>query len=145
MLHVHGWRDLEPYGIDLLTGEACGLMYRLLCDVTRHGQQVIEKCLGGVTLTLTEPWNSGRRDDPHVGSILLPPTMFVPLGVFALLEAGCTEVWQVGDALVGIEPTDSADVRTQAGTLYGDRRGRIFRYAGTAGDRNVHMMSGRVA
>lgn len=144
MKHVQSWSDLESYGIELLTGEACGLMYRLLCDVTEHGQKVIEKCFG-ISVTLTEPWNSGRADDPHVGSILLPPAMFVPLGVFALLESGCTEVWQIGEALIGMEPTDTADERERAGKVYSERRNRIFRYAGTAGDRNVHQMSGRVA
>lgn len=144
MQHVQSWRDLERYGIELLTGEACGLMYRLLCDVTAEGQKVIEKCFG-ITVTLTEPWNSGRADDPHVGSILLPPTMLLPLGVFALLESGCTEVWQIGDSLIGMEPTDTTDERERAEQVYGDRRNRIFRYGGTAGDRNVHMMSGRVA
>lgn len=144
MKHVQSWRDLESYGIELLTGEACGLMYRLLCDVTEHGQKVIEKCFG-ISVTLTEPWNSGRADDPHVGSILLPPAMFVPLGVFALLESGCTEVWQIGEALIGMEPTDTTDERERASQVYGGSRGRIFRYAGTAGDRNVHQMSGRVA
>jgi len=144
MKHVQNWRDLESYGIELLTGEACGLMYRLLCDVTRQGQKVIEKCFG-ISVTLSEPWNGGRADDPHIGSILLPPTMFVPLGVFALLESGCTEVWQIGESLIGMEPTDTTDERERASEVYGTRRNRIFRYDGTAGDRNVHMMSGRIA
>ena len=144
MKHVQNWRDLERYGIELLTGEACGLMYRLLCDVTGQGQKVIEKCFG-ISVTLAEPWNSGRVDDPHVGSILLPPSMFLPLGVFALLESGCTEVWQIGEALIGMEPTDTTDERERAEKVYSERRNRIFRYGGTAGDRNVHQMSGRVA
>jgi hypothetical protein len=144
MKYVNNWGALEPYGLHLLTGEACGLMYRLLFDVTRQGQKVLEKCLG-VTLMLAEPWNSGSPDDPHLGSILLPQSMFLPLGVFALLETGCTEVWQVGEGLIGFEPTDSAEQRERTALVYAERRGRIFRYAGTAGDRNVHMMSGRVA
>ena len=119
-------------------------MYRLLFDVTAHGKLVIEKCLG-VSLTLTEPWNSGQADDPHVGSILLPPSMFVPLSVFALLESGCMEVWQVGETLIGLEPSDTPDERERASQVYDTRRERIFRDAGTAGDRNVHQMSGRVA
>ena len=28
------WNDLTAYGISPLTGEACGLMYRILFDVT---------------------------------------------------------------------------------------------------------------
>lgn len=144
MKHIHNWRDLEECGVILLTGEACGLMYRLLFDVTAHGKVVIEKCFG-VSLTLTEPWNSGDSEDPHVGSILLPPTMFQPLAVFALLEGGCTEVWQVGDTLIGLETSDSPEERSRAGEVYALRLVRSFRYGGTAGDRNVHQMSGRVA
>ena len=87
MKTISSWNDLSQYGIKLLTGEACGLSYRLLCDLTEHGKHVIEKCLD-TKIQLTEPWNSGA-----IGSILLPPEMLVPLGIFALLESGCKEVW----------------------------------------------------
>ena len=34
MKSINCWNDLEPFGLIVLTGEACGLSYRLLCDVT---------------------------------------------------------------------------------------------------------------
>ena len=43
MKTIHCWNDLSAYGIELLTGEACGLSYRLLCDVTAAGKKLIEK------------------------------------------------------------------------------------------------------
>lgn len=43
MKTVRSWNDLRPYGIDLLTGEACGMMYRYLCDVTEQGKKAVEK------------------------------------------------------------------------------------------------------
>ena len=46
MKTVNCWNDLEPYGIVLLTGEACGLCYRLLCDLTEQGRKILGKCLG---------------------------------------------------------------------------------------------------
>ena len=33
MQKITCWDDLRPYGIGALTGEACGLSYRILCDV----------------------------------------------------------------------------------------------------------------
>ena len=41
---VSSWDHLRPYGIDLLTGEACSLMYRLLCDLTQSGKSIVERC-----------------------------------------------------------------------------------------------------
>ena len=76
---------------------------------------------------------------------MLGPELLPFLGVFALLEDGCREVWATkGNGVVGIEqndPLDQVDAfqRYHAGDLL-----RRFAYAGTAGDRNVHVMSGRV-
>lgn len=144
MKWIRNWRDLNDFGVDLLTGEACGLCYRLLCDVTANGKHIVEKCFGGIEIRFTEPWNSGNKDDPHIGSILVPPELFIPLGAFALLESGCNDVWQVGDSLMGFEPSDSEEQRVTYESIYGPNRKRRFRYLGTAGDRNVHQMTGRV-
>lgn len=46
MLHVACFDDLRPYGIIALTGESCGLMYRILCDVTERGRLILAKALG---------------------------------------------------------------------------------------------------
>jgi len=139
------WDDLTPYGIEPLTGEACGLMYRILCDVTQHGNHVLEKCLGIPHLALPSPWNRGSDSDPHVGSIMLAPEMLVPIAVFALLEAGCTEVWKVGDSrCFGIEANDPPDTVATLKRCRGTEGLRRFAYQGTAGDRNIHVISGRV-
>lgn len=144
MKTINSWNDLQAHGIELLTGEACGLGYRLLCDVTEGGRKTVEKCLGMSNLVLPESWNRGKPDDPHVGSIMLVREMLEPLAVFALLEAGCKEVYLVKESVVGIEaadpPTAIEDVKRWAGVDYARR----LAYQGTAGDRNVHVMSGRV-
>ena len=147
MQNINCWDDLRPFGIDLLTGEACGLSYRLLCDVTQKGKQTIEKALGVKRLGLPEGWNRGDPHDPHVGSIMLVPELLIPLAIFALLEHGCREVWRTkSGGLVGIEPDDDPERVEAAQRLYTDSDNfvRRYAYAGTAGDRNRHQMSGRV-
>src|SRR5688500_15596888 len=93
MQWIHSFHDLSRYGIDPLTGEACGLMFRILFDCTERGRTILAKCFGVPDLTLAEPWNRGSADDPHVGSIMLAQCMLQPIAVFALLESGCTECW----------------------------------------------------
>jgi hypothetical protein len=145
MKTITSWRDLIPYGIDALTGEACGLHYRLLCDVTAKGKAILEK-LFGATLQLPANWNQGTPADPHIGSIMLAPELLIPIGIFALLESGCREVWyQRNGSLLGIEsqdtPQELADILLYPGSFEYTRR---FAYRGTAGDRNVHQMTGRI-
>lgn len=145
MKTITRWNDLAAYGIDALTGEACGLSYRLLCDVTATGRAILEKLLSVPPLTLHPNWNRGSPDDPHIGSILLPPDFWVPLGIFALLESGCAEVWCAENrSLLGIEPTDASELIEAHRVLLGGTPVRRFAYRGTAGDRTVHVISGRI-
>jgi hypothetical protein len=142
---VSSFADLAAYGIDPLTGEACGLGYRILCDVTESGRRVLAKALGIPNLALPEAWNRGTAAVPHVGAIMLTLEMLVPLAVFALLDNGCTEVWLVRDGgVIGIEASDDADMIDANRRMIGDKLLRSLAYHGTAGDRNVHVMSGRI-
>jgi len=132
--------QLEEFGIVVLTGEACSLMYRVLCDLTDQGKRVVEKCLS--VEIRSEPWNSGSNDHPHVASIMLTSDMVVPLAVFALLESGCREVWVTEHAAIGIEPEDTQEDMEGMKRVYKPQR-RIA-YHGPHQDRNLHQMSGRV-
>ena len=135
------WKELEEYGFDLLTGEACGLMYRLLFDVTKQGKKILQNCFGIPELKLNANWNSGDKENPHVGSILLTRDMFVPLAIFALLNSGYKECWATGcGGVVAFRETD-ADIELWKKQL---NVGRRFAFSGTAGDRNRHEMTGRV-
>jgi hypothetical protein len=146
MKTVSCWQDLEPYGFVTLTGEACGLMYRILFDLTAAGRNAVQKCLGVPDLRLADAWNRGDAGDPHVGSIMLSPEMFVPLAVFALLEAGCTECWLYANrSLLGVEAGESAERVEACRQMAPEQRVRKLRYGGRAGDRNFHLMTGRVA
>ena len=145
MKTISSWDDLSRHGIVPLTGEACGLMYRILCDVTALGKKTLEKALGVAELKLHESWNRGTDGDPHVGSVMLAREVLPFVGVFALLEDGCPEVWLTkGNALVGIEPTDREEDVERFKQFHASDLARRFAYSGTAGDRNQHVMSGRV-
>lgn len=47
MKSIRCWDDLSAYGTVPLTGEARGLSYRILCDMTVRGKKTLEKGLGG--------------------------------------------------------------------------------------------------
>ena len=83
MKSINCFQDLARYGIELMTGEACGLTYRILFDLTAQGQPIVEKYVG--CKIIAETWGRGS-------------------------------------------------VRIL----------RVFRYRGTAGDRNMHVLSGRI-
>jgi len=144
MKTVACWNDLQPFGIIPLTGESCGLMYRILFDVTESGRKVIAKCYGIPDVGLPEPWNRGSKEDPHVGCIMLSQESLIPVAVFALLENGCKEVYLMGSSVVGIEPGDPQDAAETMRRVYKVDYARRLSYGVTAGDRNVHVMSGRV-
>lgn len=145
MKSIHCWNDMSSHGIDPLTGEACGLAYRILCDVTAKGKRILEKALGVAELRLHENWNHGNDTDPHVGSIMLAFEVLPFFAVFALLEAGCPEVWLTkGNGVIGIERSDSPEQVESFKKYHQKDLVRRFAYGGTAGDRNVHVMSGRI-
>jgi hypothetical protein len=146
MICIHNWRDLQAFGIDYLTGESCGYMYRGLFDVTARGKKILEQYFAIKELQLAEPWNRGDPSDPHVGSIMMSPELIKPIAAFALLDAGCTEVWLFKDSssVEGIEKDNDEEMVDYLRKIYMDRFDRILRAHGTAGDRNIHAMSGRV-
>jgi hypothetical protein len=144
MKSITCWNDLEPFGIIPLTGEACGLCYRILFDLTEKGRAILATCFGIPQFKFAEPWNRGAASDPHVGSVMLSREMLIPIAVFALLESGCTEAWHVGESVIGIEASHSEpDIELFRKFHEKDFR-RRFAYQGTAGSRNRHEMSGRV-
>lgn len=140
MKTIARWSDLESYGINPLTAEACSLAMRILCDLTAGGQAIVERCLGAEIRS--NNWNSGSKDDPNVASVMLVPEMLQPLAVFALLESGCREVWVAERAAFGVEPDDTEE---QVETMKRCHRPtRRFAYSGPFKDRNQHQIGGRV-
>lgn len=63
MKRIDNLKDLEPYGLDALTGESDQHMHRILFDVTAKGKRIIERTMD-VQLTLSENWNRGKKRRP---------------------------------------------------------------------------------
>ena len=87
MIVITCWRELEPFGIDLLTGESLWtvLSLPLRCDVPRstHRREV-----PGLSAHAGGELESRHDGSPHVGSLMLAPELFNMLCIFALLESG---------------------------------------------------------
>jgi hypothetical protein len=134
--------DLRAYGINCLTGEACGIGYRILCDLDEKGAALVRKCLGLVPGSVfARGWNNSQG-----WSVMLPHEMVIPLGIFALLDNGCKEVLATNGELYGVELEEDADKLYQTLMQFGRSHVRRLKYRGTGpgGDRHVHEMSGRV-
>ena len=100
------FNDLQPFGIEALTGEACALWYRILFDVTEKGAAVIRKTFGIPKMTFAEAWNRGPKGNEHIGSIMLTQEALIPIAILALLESGCTECYVLNGIVIGLEPGD---------------------------------------
>lgn len=152
---INNWRDLKPAGLDLLTGEACGLSLRILFDVTEKGRLLFCKTFGldPKKNQLGEAWNRGSKDDPHVGSVMLTQDSLPVLALFAALETPGVEechiaykdgqwcgVWGFTRDEVLAELDDWREAMRRMGYSVSRRS-----YNGTAGDRNVHQFTGRTA
>lgn len=150
------FNDLRSVGIEPLTGEADGLSMRLLCDVSEKGRKLICKWLGidEATNKLGESWNHRSSIGEHQASIMIARDMLPSLSVFAALESPgiveCYVVYQKGEwvGTYGFNKTDKEahlDDWLEFERRNKDNHARRYAYEGTAGDRNRHEMSGRVA
>lgn len=141
MKRIETIKDLRPFGIDALTGESDAHMYRILCDVTDHGKRIIERTLA-TELKLSENWNSGSKDDPHVGSLLLPLEFVPAIAVFCFLsDAEISEVWLMKSGTVSGCSVEDVELKERLRTFHEGEIGHIF--SPRPNDRHVHQMSGR--
>lgn len=143
---IRSWLDLKPFGITYLTGESCGLGMRVLCDLDEDGKELVEAFLGNTTeVRPGTNWNCGG-----IGSVLLPHSILLELACFAILHTGdCSVAVRLDDhgTALGFSREEwkeaSAERLDNLRAAYG--RLRTYQANGTAGTRNVHTMSGRVA
>lgn len=161
-------RDLEKLrcGIDLLTGEADALSYRILCDLTRRGAELVGQVYG--VKQFAENWNSGSESDPHVGSCMLSHRAYLDIAP-VLLTKTCHTVFELDGVVFGLEADEefqrgefdweagkytSPDKVVRQGVAYPvaflSRKETVhvdklytFGTGPRVGDRNVHAMTGR--
>ena len=147
MRHYDSWNDLEQLGINYLTGEACGLMMRVLCDVNETGRKTVEaffRCKLGDNSN----WNGQVDGEPAVASVMLPRSIFAELAAFAHVEqTGCPARIEIrnGEArgVIGMEPHNDAKRFEDVEVYYPGRWVGKSNHPGTGID-NQHAFSGRV-
>jgi hypothetical protein len=138
-------RDLEPFGIQMLTGEACAFSMRLLCDINQKGLDLIQEYLGTGEIEVNSQWKNGDIGGcgERIGSMMLPHSVLWDLLVFAHLKQGFTVVRCRHDILV-LDDDDKAHwKREDLSSVYD-----VVRYYDAiggprVGTRMVHQMSGR--
>jgi hypothetical protein len=133
---------LRQHGIDFLTGEACGIGARVLCDVSNEGAALLCDLLGVVSLNLTSAWNN-RFKENAAGSIMLPHGWFEMVVVWALLRDGAIYVVSTNAGLIACNTPEEIE---QLDGMEWIEKGLHWRRHGTAqgGMRNRHEFSGRV-
>ncbi len=139
---INGWHNLESFGIISLTGEACGLGLRQLCDLTPKGADLVSDFLGGnVKFTEGSNWNQSGA----ITSVMLPRGILQDLAIFCLLRkypvAAITKFGQV----IGMDDETLTSYKSDAAWMEANIL-RVHSKAGTAraGFRNKHEMTGRV-
>jgi hypothetical protein len=87
--------DLKDVGIDLLTGEACGLAMRVLCNLNEEGVKLWETFTRS-TCDTKNAWNDGHA------SVMIPHSMFRDLWIFGQVMKGVRYVF-IGGYVFGKE------------------------------------------
>ena len=128
----------EPYGINVLTSEACGYGGRLLCNLDSEGCNLLTEFLGGwVVFTANTAWGEG------VSSIMLPHSIWADLAVFILIRDGHRIVVSRPDYVVtGYTEEAWDEIRDRHLAAYPGTQ--VYANRGTAGTRNRHEFSGRI-
>ena len=143
MKTISNWQDLREYGINVLTGEACTLGVRALCDVIEQGAKLIREFYGlPHNAPLSPNWNSGA-----IGSVFIPWSVFPDLAAFILISVGNKTAMNVkGVGVIAQGACDSNDEYGKAVCFYhGDiiRHYRPVSGQPSVGLSAVHAMSGR--
>ena len=141
---LRGWNDLEAFGINCLTGEACAFSQRMLCDVNEHGKALLAEYFGMPGIQLAAPMNSSVHGQPSVGSLMLERTSWRAVARFALFNDGALGCYdpEHGQFIAGIYSAERLAEYERHGipvtynVTAGNRQPRV-------GSRNVHAFTGR--
>lgn len=137
---IASFADLEKYGLNCLTGEACAYSQRLLFDVNEAGKELLSAYLGMPYISLAPNWNSSVNGQDAVGSIMLTMASAWELAVFIMLHIERTPyVIPCRENHHGVSGTDYDPAEFE---FYKDVHYIVNRLP--ASERNQHQMSGRV-
>lgn len=153
--HINNWRDLQGYGINALTGEACAYSMRTLCDLNEDGVDLIRDFFGmqiarAPVDQFSANWNSTVDGKPAVASIMLVHELFAPLCRFILFNVERAQYVidkGEGNCYVGYTDADLAKYGKTAEDVALLYQGEMWRNpknpSASQGSRNVHQMTGR--
>lgn len=140
---------LAEHGIDWLTGEACGLGMRGLCDLNDQGQEILKEALG-----IEAPFPG--MNNPRGKVVKLFREMIEPLVAFCLFYDGAQAVIMTNyrdnaihsQFVYGIFDATSEEIRETVSKFNETHHGsiRVLSRQGDArnGLSNRHQFSGRV-
>jgi hypothetical protein len=132
----YGLRDFNRFGINALSGDACGYGGRVLTDLTEEGARLIEEFLG-TTIQRGNAWNNGGA------SIMMPRGIWADLAVFCLIREGWDiVVFRTDYNVIGFHQDDWEELRERYLEVYVGCR--VYQNSGTAGTRNRHEFTGRI-
>ena len=133
---VSCWNDMQRFGFNILTGEACHYGIRLLIDLNDPAIKVVEEYFSISRIGMVENWNSGSSK-----SIMLGYDDWKGLAIIVCLQT-CKEVAITKNSVIGLEEGETlADFPSSI-------RAQVVRVIkGTnhphEGSRNTHYMTGR--
>ncbi len=154
MKTIYGNGPLSEYGINPLTGEACGYSMRVLCDLSAKGEDLIAGFLGLSTVTgspFPKNWNSRVGAELATASVMLPRGLLDDLKTYILFHVEKCDaiIVAANGAMNGLYKNDENWERwlelanapaSGYRTLYNPLNPSV-----SSGGRNIHSFTGRVA
>jgi predicted small metal-binding protein len=138
--------SVKQFGVLHLTGEACGLNMRCLCDLTQEGVDLWQEFTR--TTPTSDAWNR-----QGIKSVMIPYCMFEDLWIFAKVRKGKKYVFKgnytFGNCVSTAHATNNEEIMSTINEHVKEGRYEIHRWytkskqPGTGID-NQHVMSGRV-
>jgi hypothetical protein len=149
---IHNMHDLEKYGLNYLTGEACAYGMRVLFDLNDDGKALLTKFWSCAYIDIYPRMNNKVNGQPATGSVMLTHQMLAPLCEFIMFDIEQVDFIAIGNGdYHGYMNTDQnrygeddvATVMENAGYKIHRNWKRMNSSQPSVGDRNVHAMTGR--
>jgi hypothetical protein len=143
-------RTLQRLGVNMLTSEADPFSFRVLCDLTQPGVDLIAGVLGHTVSFSARPWNDG------VASVMLPHAWLPWLIIYHIVSSGQIAIhvpatstpYQDAEYILACDTPAEADERTTRYEAAGRPYHAYRNWSDLCGQpnqngRNVHAWSGR--